>query len=101
MTKYRKVRLSLSGTFRGRSSGYIYAIRFGDRYKLGRTKNPLGRLTEMQSAFKQSYDECHFIPTDNAIEAERALFAQYQEQRLELEWFNLIPCGRLLRPWGM
>lgn len=70
-------------------AGWVYAIRLGDKVKLGKTKNPDARLSALQSQQGGPYDEAHFIVCDNKHDGERGLHYAFKAYRLQGEWFRL------------
>lgn len=70
-------------------AGWVYAVRFGDKVKIGKTTNPDARLAALQSQHRGPYDEAHFIVCDNAANGERRLHNIFKDYRLHGEWFRL------------
>jgi hypothetical protein len=96
MTKYKNVQVTrrdhpnLSATgYIPIPAGWVYAVRFGNEVKIGRTRSPQLRLADLQSKQRVAYDEVHLIPCDDSRIAERKLHKQFQACHLHGEWFNL------------
>lgn len=58
--------------------GWVYAVRFGDMVKLGKTHNPSNRMSTLQTEQKVSFDEVHFIVCDDTAAAERRLLSRME-----------------------
>jgi hypothetical protein len=76
---------------------YVYLMRAGDVYKIGRSNKPLRRLVELGWEGKRYSDErlviMHVITTGNARALERQLLTIFRPWRegIRGEWFRLPP----------
>lgn len=72
-----------------RPGGYVYVLRVGDLYKIGRSRNPTKRITGMslpgkpEIIFLRAFVDC--------VAAERGLHKLHQQYRSHGEWFKLPP----------
>lgn len=84
----RKSRLASQSTD---NTDYVYLIRAGRRklYKIGKTNDPQGRLTSLQTASPDKLKLVHIFKADNASAAEEGLHATLQNNRMQGEWFKL------------
>lgn len=58
-------------------------------YKIGKTNDPQGRLTSLQTASPDKLKLVHTFKADNASAAEEGLHAALQNKRMQGEWFQL------------
>jgi Meiotically up-regulated gene 113 len=72
-----------------RIEGFVYLIRCGPYYKIGRTKDLSTRIPQLAIQLPHPLLIVHTIPTDNPIELETELHDQFSEKRLNGEWFAL------------
>ena len=72
-----------------RDNGWVYAVRFGNVVKIGKTKNPQSRMDNLQSGQRRSYHELHLIECDESRIAERILHRIFEKYRVGGEWFRL------------
>jgi hypothetical protein len=84
----RKSRLASQPTD---DTNYVYLIRAGQRklYKIGKTNDPQGRLTSLQTASPDRLKLIHTFKADNASAAEESLHAALHDKRTRGEWFQL------------
>lgn len=70
---------------------YVYVIRMGRKnmFKIGKTNDPQGRLTSLQTASPFKLSLTNVFRADNASAAEEALHAALIELQMEGEWFSL------------
>lgn len=69
--------------------GYVYLVRCGPYYKIGRTKDLSARISKLAILLPHPLLIIHTIPTDNPAELESCFHDHYSEKRLNGEWFNL------------
>lgn len=87
---YLKVGItSRDNPYKGIGTGFVYVVKFGNIYKIGRTRNPFLRLDTLQSRRRQKLDEYHLIPAQNVRLAERKLHEHFERARIEGEMFYL------------
>ena len=58
-------------------------------FKIGKTNDPQGRLTSLQTASPYKLSMAHVFRADNAAAAEESLHAALFESKMEGEWFKL------------
>jgi hypothetical protein len=69
---------------------YVYLMRSGNRYKIGRAKNVGQRLRTFRTADPTIQVE-HVIPCRQASQLEAELHHRFDHQHIDLEWFRLSP----------
>lgn len=68
--------------------GYIYVIKLGHEYKIGRTRNPAKRMCTFQKTLG-SVEQVVCKKVKQHCFAEKALHKTYENKRIVGEWFNL------------
>ena len=73
------------------TTDYVYIIRMGRNklFKIGKTNDPQGRLTSLQTASPFKLSMFNLFQADNASAAEESLHAAFRDCRMEGEWFRL------------
>lgn len=69
--------------------GYIYLVKADKYFKIGLSKNPKVRFSQIGLQLPYPYEVLHIIPATNMYEAEMKLHEKYAHQRLNGEWFSL------------
>lgn len=70
-----------------RSAGFVYVIRIGRRYKIGKAEDWRRRIAG--AMFPRPPQVICVIATDNRHALERSLHVKYKDMRLHGEWFGL------------
>lgn len=73
---------------------YLFYDPFTDYYKIGRSINPVERLSSVNRGIppgRQKVEIVHYFWTDNSCDSEMELHDLYEDQRLSGEWFGLNP----------
>jgi hypothetical protein len=73
------------------SEGHIYFLRYGDRVKIGKSINYLGRIQQLKTGFADlNKAKLLFAFPSNNITADEMFFhAKFKSKHLQGEWFNL------------
>jgi hypothetical protein len=72
-------------------SGYVYLIKgeTGERYKIGRSKNPDSRFKQLKLSSSEELLLVHTIKTSNMVKLEEDLHKKYGSKKVHTEWFDL------------
>lgn len=72
-------------------SGFVYLIRCGEtnRYKIGISKNVLGRVETLQTGNPEKLHVVCYFPAIDAQAKEQELHKHYEEKQVMREWFEL------------
>lgn len=70
-------------------TGYVYIVRAGQYFKIGRTKDITNRLTQLAIQLPEKPILLHTISTSNPIAAEQYFHDRFSLRRLNGEWFAL------------
>ncbi len=71
------------------SAGYVYLLKSGKYYKIGKTNNPDRRQYEISLQLAEKLHHIHSIETDDPSGIEAYWHNRFREKRLEGEWFAL------------
>lgn len=73
-----------------KKEGYVYLAKSDTgHYKIGRSKNPWGRIKHFDTIMPVKVEIIHLIWCDNMIDCEKRLHAIFRGNRGNGEWFNL------------
>lgn len=70
--------------------GYVYLLRSGRRYKIGKTNDPLRRFREVRLELPEETHQVHTIPTDDPTGIEAYWHGRFSNKRVRnTEFFEL------------
>lgn len=69
--------------------GYIYVIKGGDYYKIGRTGNMTQRMKSFSKSIPSNFDLVCSWRVDDMVQEEKELHEIFSESRVRGEWFSL------------
>jgi hypothetical protein len=69
--------------------GYIYLVKASNYYKIGLSKQPQVRFSQIGLQLPFPFQVLHIISAGNMYEAEAKLHQKYIHKRLNGEWFSL------------
>ena len=70
-------------------AGYVYLVRSGTYYKIGRSNDPGRRTYEVRLQLPEKLKVVHTIETDDAVGIERYWHERFKNRRCNGEWFLL------------
>jgi hypothetical protein len=71
------------------SDGYVYLLKSGDHYKIGKSDDIERKVKEIRTQMPESVVLVHTIKTDGISGVEQYWHRRFQEQRVNGEWFKL------------
>lgn len=77
-------------------AGYVYVIKSGPLYKIGRTKNLLRRKRQFQTGNSSYVEFLYYRFFKDAVKAEKTLHTIFSALRRNGEWFELDTNNRRL-----
>lgn len=91
MDRGRRLRLSSIGpkTAKQPKPGYVYLLKGGGCYKIGKAQNPEKRSETLAIQLPYPVQLIHYIPAKDPRVYESELHEQFADKRLNGEWFDL------------
>lgn len=77
------------GSFRSDHCGFVYLMKSGDLYKIGRSKDPDKRFKQLQYTEPVPEEIVHLIESDACRKLESGLHHVFCDKRVDGEWFSL------------
>ena len=69
---------------------FVYVFKVNDLCKIGRTRNPQRRISQLQTAIPFTLEVVYLVPTQHH-DLERALHRRFEDKRRRGEWYALQP----------
>ncbi|HEX5281894.1 MAG TPA: GIY-YIG nuclease family protein [Micropepsaceae bacterium] len=73
------------------ATGAVYLLKHGQHHKIGCSKQPEHRITELRVMLPPQSHLVHIIKTDDPFGVETYWHRRYAEKRVNGEWFKLTP----------
>lgn len=74
---------------RPKRPGFVYLVKADRYFKIGRSKQPDVRFTQIGLLLPFPFEVLRVIPVSDMYEAERGLHSKYAHQHINGEWFSL------------
>lgn len=74
-----------------RITGCVYAIKFDEYYKIGRTQHLNDRIPQLAIQLPKKPYLIHCVYSDNPLKSEKLFHQWWDDIRLNGEWFDLTP----------
>jgi hypothetical protein len=78
-------------TNESKTEGYIYVLKSGEFYKIGKTVNPHGRFMQISPVMPEPVEVVGLYYDPDIAAAESALHEYFSARRVNGEWFRLAP----------
>ena len=88
--KYESIQCA-SEKVRKAKPGFVYLLRCGEFYKIGRAKKWVDRVATFQTIYPHDLEVIHVARCDDMKAEEEALHKAYADRRDKGEWFRLTP----------
>lgn len=72
-------------------AGYVYVVKSGETYKIGKSKDPENRLKTLQTGASHKFEVVAMIETPDCDTLEKQFHKCFIHKRTHGEWFNLTP----------
>jgi hypothetical protein len=81
----REIRIPL----RPSRPGYVYLVKADKYFKIGRSKQPDVRFSQIGLQLPFPFEVLHIVPVSDMYEAEKHLHSKFAHRHLNGEWFSL------------
>jgi hypothetical protein len=70
-------------------SGYVYVVKSGNYFKIGKTKSPKSRISSLQTGNPENIEPIYVIKCNNMSALETDLHRRFYNKRIRGEWYAL------------